>query len=322
MIGSAVTRRLISDGYDVQVADNFWRGSRQNLFDCGRPILDFSNSLHQVNLCDLQNCIAVTKNIDLVIHLADIVAGIGFVFSNQLFVLRNNIILNSNILHAALQNNVGRFLYVGTACSYPEHLQKDINGPPLVEDDAYPASPESSYGWSKLLGEYECGLAGKTTDMQVAVLRLHNVYGPNCDLTPETSQVIPALCRKVVEFPNKPVIVWGSGAQRRAFLYVDDVVNAIVSTLAGRFNYGVIQIGPNKSYAISEIADKICAISGKDIKVEYDLSRPEGDKDRKADFSKARELLNWHPQVEIDDGLKMTYEWVKTFLSKKNFNST
>ena len=316
LIGSNVVKRLISEGYDVYVADNLWRGKMENLYENGYPVIDLVSRFHQVDLINYKNCVDVSKNMDLVIHLADIVAGINFVFANELFLYRANVVMNSNMLDASIKNNVKKYLYVGTACSYPKEMQSQLNPPPFKEEDAYPANPESSYGWSKLMGEYECELAQKEGFIETGILRLHNVFGPPCEMSPEKSQVIPALCRKVINHPEEDFLVWGSGNQRRAFLYVDDVVDAIVTTLDKGMNNGVIQIGPGKSYSIADIAEKIVRLSGKDIDIKYDPTKPEGDKDRTADSSKARQMLGWEQKVSLDEGLKRTFAWASDCLKK------
>ena len=254
---------------------------------------------------------------DGVIHLADIVAGINFVFANELFLYRANIVMNSNMLDAAINNNVEKYVYVGTACSYPAVMQSELNPPPFVEKDAYPANPESAYGWSKLMGEYECELAQKEGVIEIGILRLHNVYGPPSEMSPEKSQVIPALCRKAINYPLEEFIVWGSGNQRRAFLYVDEAVEAIILVMDKGMNNGVIQIGPGESYSIADIAKRIVQISEKEIDIEFDPSMPEGDKDRTADSSKARQILGWQQKVFLDEGLKRTYTWAVEHLKKQ-----
>jgi len=318
LIGSNVVKHFLSLGHEVHVADNLWRGKLENLYNNNHPIIDLNSHFHQVDLQDYDSCVAVSKNIDVVIHLADIVAGINFVFSNELFLFRANVVMNSNMLDAAILNNVKKYLYVGTACSYPEKMQSKLNPPPFKEEDAYPASPESAYGWSKLMGEYECELAQKEGKIETGILRLHNVYGPPCEMSPEKSQVIPSLCRKAIKFPDEEFVVWGSGEQRRAFLYVDDVVDAIEALLEKGMNNGVIQIGPSESHSIADIAKKIVTISGKDINIQFDKSKPEGDKDRSADSSKARKILGWKQKISIDEGLKRTYKWANTNLSQKS----
>lgn len=308
MIGSNLVKRLVLQGDDVFVIDNFWRGKIEYLMsNSGLVISD--DKIINADLRDSNKCIELIKEYDVVYHLADIVAGINYVFGNQLFLWRSNVLINSNVINACLENKVKNLIYVGTACSFPKEKQSYIGPPLFKEDDAYPASPESSYGWSKLMGEYEAELAFETGNINVGILRLHNVYGPPCELDPSKSQVIPALCRKAILYPDEPFIVWGSGKQRRSFVYIDDVVDALISVYEEGMNQGIIQIGTDESISISTIAHKIVRISGKGIDIRFDTSKPEGDVDRAADCSKANKLISWTPKVMIDEGLKRTYDW-------------
>jgi len=309
-IGSNLTYKLLASGWDVYVADSLWRGRIENLTRGSRQF-DLNDRFSKVDLTSFTECRKVTKGFDYVIHLADVVAGIDFVFGNELFVFRQNILINSHVLQASIENKVRKYLYVGTACSYPVGKQAVLGAPPLMENDVYPADPESSYGWSKLMGEYECQLAASEGRLEVCILRLHNVYGPPCDLSPDKSQVIPALCRKAIRYPEEDFVVWGTGSQRRAFVFVDDAVEAISLALQNEFNNGVIQIGPNESHSISWIAETVVRISGKEIPIRYDSSRPEGDRDRSADFSRARDLLDWVPTTSLEEGLRKTYDWAR-----------
>ncbi len=315
MIGSNLVRDLIQTGVTTTVVDNLWRGRLENLSLATEGIVTPDRIFFQYDLRDYERCLEVTKGVDIVVHLADIVAGINFVFSNELFLFRANSQINSNILSAAIENRVEQFLYVGTACSYPQDKQASICTIPLRECDAYPANPESSYGWSKLMGEYECQLAEKEGKISVSILRLHNVYGPPCELSIERSQVIPALCRKAVLHPHEEFVVWGSGSQRRGFVYVDDVVRGIKASLEHGRGQGVIQIGPTESHSIADIAARIVRASGKEIPIRFDPSKPEGDKDRFADLTKARKLLQWKPEVSLDSGIINTYDWINKELT-------
>ncbi len=316
LIGSNLVRRLLPH-HEVFVVDNLWRGKLENLHDQGKSILPNPANFHQLDLTDYQNCLKITQGMDVVYHLADIVAGINYVFSNQYFLYRQNTLINTNTLRAAIENKVKTFIYVGTACSFPLEKQQEVNCPPLKEEDTYPAHPESSYGWSKLMGEYECELAREEKLIDVGILRFHNVYGPPCELSPEKSQVIPALCRKAAKYPAEPFIVWGSGQQKRAFVHVDDVIDALIAVREKGLNQGVIQIGPAQSNSIREIAETIVRISGKNISIQYDLSKPEGDKDRTADFSKATRILGWSPRVDLQTGLERTYRWCNEYINRQ-----
>ena len=314
MIGSTLVESLISGGARVTVVDNLWRGKKENLIKDGRPIIDLNHDFHQLDLVDYANCLKVAKGQEIVYHLAEVVAGINYVFGNQFSLYQTNVIMNSNMLRAAIKMSVQKYIYVGTACSYPAEKQNVLNPPPFKEEDAYPASPESSYGWSKLMGEYECSLAESEGLMSVGILRLHNVYGPKCDMSPEKSQVIPALIRKAISYPREEFLVWGSGNQRRAFVYIEDVINALLLVLEYGIGKGVIQIGPDYSISIKEIAETIVSISNKAIDVRYDPTKREGDMDRVADWSKAKHVLGWSPQTGIEAGLRKTFEWCSAFL--------
>ena len=159
------------------------------------------------------------------------------------------------------------------------------------------------------MGEYEALLMEKETGIPVCVLVFHNVYGPPCDLGPR-SQVIPSLLRKAARYPVEPFVVWGSGAQGRAFVYIDDIVEALMAGLERGWGHGPIQIGPGCCTTIREIAETAVRISGKDIPIAFDTSKPEGDRGRCADYSKAARLLGWEPKVSLEDGLRRTYAWV------------
>ena len=312
-IGSNLVARLVESGARVRVVDNLWRGKKYNLTERGQPLIDMEKDFMQLDLRDYANCLSSVENQDIIFHLADVVAGINFVFDNEFFVYNSNGLIDSNVSRAALESGAPKYVYVGSACSYPAEKQSVLNPPPFKEEDAYPASPESAYGWSKLMGEYGCELLRQDSRVEVGVLRLHNVYGPRCEMSPEKSQVIPSLIRKAINYPREDFVVWGSGNQRRAFVYVDDAVAALMAVAEHGMNRGVIQIGPDVSTSIRSIAELVVGISGKAIEISYDTAKPEGDVDRCADWSKAKEILGWAPATAIEDGLRQTYAWCDQF---------
>lgn len=316
MIGSNLVKRLIIEGFDVYVADNLWRGKKEYLFSVKDKMVIPDKNFYKVDLTNYDNCLRVTENIDIVIHLADVVAGINYVFANENSLYRSNILINTNTLNACIANKVKKYIYAGTACSYPKSKQAFANPPPFVEEDVYPAEPESAYGWSKLMGEYEAELAHNSGLIDIEILRLHNVYGAPAELDPSKSQVIPALCRKAIEQKNLELLVWGSGQQKRAFVHVEDIVDGFIKAInkKSKFN-GVIQLGPNYSTSIADIAKKIVSLSGKEIDIKFDTSKPEGDFDRMANNSRAKKLLNWSPSTTLDEGLKKIFRWCQKTLS-------
>lgn len=312
MIGSNLVKKLVAEGHETLVIDNLWRGKLSHLAGPdGKPVIDLESQFFQLDLSRSGAFEQVFEGIDYVFHLADVVAGIDYVFGNQGSVFRQNSLINSNVIAAARQHPPRGFIYVGTACSFPAELQASAGGRLLVEEDAYPAWPESAYGWSKLMGEYETELLGSEAGVPVSVLRLHNVYGTPCDFDERRGQVIPSLVRKAVRYPDEPFVVWGTGQQGRAFVHVDDVVSAAMACLESGLGKGVIQIGPDVCTSIREIAELIVRISGKPIEIEYDPSRPEGDRWRAADYSKARRLLGWSPRKDLAEGIEHLYGWIE-----------
>lgn len=310
-IGSSLVKRLVADGAEVEVIDNLWRGSLKNLQDEGGvSVLDPESKFHLADLTDAARCMEIIRGFDLVYHLADIVGGVQFAFDNELFIYRQNILINTNVLAACVLNRIPNYVYVGTACSFPKHLQMADGIAALREDQTYPAEPESSYGWSKLMGEYEALLAAKSNSINVGVLRFHNVYGPGVSIEQTRSQVIPSLIMKAIRFPEEPFIVWGSGNQYRDFVYIDDIVEALILVVQKGMNKGVIQVGSERPTSVRDLAGKIIRISGKPITAEYDMSKPEGDRGRVAVCERARQILGWYAHTDLDTGLSATYEWI------------
>lgn len=320
MIGSNLVKRLVLDGIgEIFVVDNLWRGKREYLRDeDSKYVIDMKSNFYEMDLRDATVCKKVVEGVDEIYHLADVVAGINYVFANQTEVFHNNALIDTNILKAASQAGVKSFIYVGTACSYPQKMQYGVEAPPLTEEDMLPADPESAYGWSKLFAELQTELYGKETEMKTGILRLHNVYGSPTDYSPERSQVIPALIVKAIRYPLEKFIVWGSGSQGRSFIHVDDVTEGLILMMSKGLGKGAIQIGTDYCTSIKEIAEMVVKISGKNIDINYDLSKPEGDKGRCADCTKAQTVLGWLPKVGLEEGLTKAYDWINTRIKESN----
>lgn len=314
MIGSNLVKRLVKEKNEVYVIDNLWRGKLEYLNDeRGNPVINIDTHFFHIDLSVADLADDIVLKADYVVHLADIVAGIDYVFSNQGDLYRMNNLINSNLIHScrkAGKEHLKGFVYVGTACSFPATRQDSLEVIPLKEEELFPALPESGYGWSKLIGQIETGFLEREAGIPCSILMFHNVYGTPCDYG-ERSQVIPALIRKAVRYPREAFNVWGSGWQGRAFVHVDDVVDALCRTLEKGLGQGVIQIGPPVCTSIREIAETIVRISGKDIRIFYDTTKPEGDKARCADYAKAQRILGWEPQVSLEHGLRQQFDWVK-----------
>lgn len=320
MIGSNLVKRLVKDGWDVYAADNLWRGRPEYLNgENGRPVIDPDTRFFRRDLTDYGQCEEIIGFTDYVVHLADMVAGIDYVFANQGDLFRANNLINSNLfacVRKAGKERIKGLIYAGTACSFPLTLQNTYHPEPLREEELFPAMPESAYGWSKLIGQLEIGYLEKETGIPCCTLMFHNVYGTPADYGAR-SQVIPALIRKAVNFPGEEFAVWGSGNQRRAFVHVNDIVDALVLALDKGWGHGWIQIGPDHSVTIREIAYKIAEISGKDLEPVFDSAKPEGDSARHADCTKARTVLGWEPRVRLEEGLRECYAWIEKQIKRE-----
>lgn len=318
MIGSNLVKALAETGEDVFVIDNLWRGKLEYLNNGeGRPVIPLEKNFYHRDLEISGSCDDIMPKVDYVYHLADIVAGIDYVFHNQGSIFRRNILINSNVISSARKHfkTLKGFIYVGTACSFPLTKQNNHQATPLKEEDLYPAQPESAYGWSKLMGQYETEIMEKETGIPCSTLVLHNVYGSPCDYG-SRSQVIPSLIRKAINHPREDFVVWGSGGQGRAFLHVSEVVDALLMARSKGLGKGMIQIGPSVCTSIRQIAEIIVGISGKDINIKYDRTAPEGDKARCADYSRAGDILGWMPRVTLERGISEQYKWIETQLRK------
>ena len=314
MIGSNLVKRLVQEGQEVVVVDNFWRGRRENLLlNHGREVIPFRTHLIEADLCLPGVLDLILKDVDFVYHLAGIVADVDFVFKNQGMIFRQNVLMNSNVVESVRGSRVNGYIYVGTACSFPKHLQTGVTARPLREEDQLPAAPESAYGWSKLMGEYEAFLMESEARIPVSVLSLHNVYGTPCAIG-ERAQVIPSLIQRAIRYPQEPFKVWGSGEQGRAFVHVDDVVEALMLARLKGMGQGLIQVGVDVCTSIRELAEIVVKASAKRISIKYDLSKPEGDRGRRCDASKARQILGWAPRTTLEQGIQELYAWVHSKL--------
>ena len=311
-IGSWLVEALVRLGSDVYVVDNLWRGSLENLrTEDGTYWIQPSNHFFLGDLRDYHVALSafLKSKPDLVFHLADIVAGIDFVFGHEPFLFRTNVLINTNTFSAIREAGTPCLVYVGTACSYPKKLQEKPGGKPLVEEQIYPADPESAYGWSKLMGEYEAALICEDAGIQVGILRFHNVYGPRSILSIKRSQVIPSLIRKAIRYPEEEFVVWGTGQQTRDFVFVGDVIDALLRLPLRGMCQGAIQIGTAQETTVAELASMIVEISGKRIPIKFDKEKPEGDAGRSGNFDKAKRILGWDVFTPLPDGLRQTYDW-------------
>lgn len=318
-IGSHLVKSMRNagvQGSQIKVLDNLWRGRLENLqYDNGSWAIDPTADFCQMDLRNAQDTVRYIRGADYIYHLADIVAGVNYVFDHQESVFHDNILINTYTLKAAKANKIPNYIYVGTACSFPKGLQEGPGIHALREDQTYPAEPESAYGWSKLMGEYEAELAVEPGVFNVGILRFHNVYGPYSDYSLQSSQAIPSLIRKALAYPGEPYIVWGSGNQYRDFVFVDDIVKGLLLVKDKGMNKGTIQLGSKQATTILDLAKEIADIVGKrtgqDIPIKLDAGQPEGDHGRIAAGDRAEQMLGWKPRVSLRQGLEATIKWMQ-----------
>jgi len=307
-IGSHVARYLYSQGHYVRVVDIKFDDYIKERYYSERLKLD---------LRVLDNCLLATKGVDMVYHFAANMGGIGFITRVGAEVMRDNVLINTYMLEASRRNKVKRFLFASSACVYPAYKQTSPNINGLKEEDAYPAEPDSFYGWEKIFTEKMCEAYQRDYGMDIRIVRYHNIYGPEGTYKGGREKAPAALCRKVAEASNPgEIIIWGDGKQTRSFCYIDDAVRGTVMLMESSYDKP-INIGSDRLVTIDEVADIIIRISGKKIIKRYDLSAPQGVRGRNADITLARKVLGWEPKVSLEEGLSKTYKWIEQQVAKE-----
>jgi GDP-D-mannose 3', 5'-epimerase len=314
-IGSHLVARLLNEGArQVRVVDNLERGRKEYL----RASESHQNfEFRQEDLRNLPVAQAACQNVDVVFHLASKVGGIRYYVERPGEVFRDNTQIDHNTWSAALAQQVPFYLYASSAHVYPKELQSSPDALPIVESQVYPANPELSYGWAKLMGEQliEYSVAqGCVT--RVAIPRLIGAYGPHQDIDLQTGSAIPVFCRRAIEYPTRtPFIVLGTGAETRSFHYIDDTLDALllaIEKLTVTPRMLPFNLGNEGRVTIHEIAETVIAISGKSIEIQWDTTQPTVIWGQAFNCSLAAQLLDgWHPQVSLREGLEHCYRYVE-----------
>lgn len=262
------------------------------------------------DLRDAGNCAAAVEGVDDVYHLAADMGGIGYISSQRASIARNNTLMNINMLDAARDAGVRRFLYSSSACVYPHHLQTSADVLPLREDDAWPAQPEEGYGLEKLFGEKLCEYYLADHGLETRVVRFHNVYGPLGTYDGGREKAPAAICRKVALVEDGGEIdVWGDGEQTRSFMHVDDCVEGISRIMESGYARP-LNLGTDEMVTVNELVDLVAATAGKRVQRRHDRSKPQGVRGRNSDNSRLREVLGWEPRISLREGLVPTYRWI------------
>jgi len=307
-IGSHLVRKLKQDGYWVRGVDLKFPEFSQTAAD------EFIvGDLTDQGLCKL----VMQGGIDEVFQLAADMGGAGYIFTgdNDANVMHNSATVNLNILDAMHKAGVKKAFYSSSACIYPEYNQLDADNPKCSEESAYPAAPDSEYGWEKLFSERLFLAYQKNFGIKVHIGRFHNVFGPEGTWTGGREKSPAALCRKIAEAKDGGSIeVWGDGMQTRSFLYIDECLEGVLKLTNSDFS-GPVNIGSDEMISINNLAKMVTEISGKKISIN-NIPGPLGVRGRNSDNNLIKEKLHWAPSVPLKVGIAKTYEWIAQQVAK------
>jgi GDP-D-mannose 3',5'-epimerase len=301
-IGSHLVRRLKGDGFWV-------RG-----VDLQRPRYA-SSAADEFRVADLRDpavsLAALAGSFDEVYQLAAEMGGAGFISTgdHDADIMHNSALINLNVLRACAEAGVGRLFYSSSACVYPEHNQRDTDHPNCSEDSAYPAAPDSEYGWEKLFSERLYLSYARNHGLQTRIARFHNIFGPEGSWNDGREKAPAALCRKVAMAPaGGEIEVWGDGRQTRSFLCIEEGLEAAVRLMRSDCSEPV-NIGSDQMVTIDGLTRMIVEISGKPLSIRH-VPGPLGVRGRTSDNRLIRARLGWAPSSDLREGLARTYVWI------------
>ena len=330
-IGSHLVKKLKSEGFWVRgvdlklpdfspsAADEFVIGDLRDPKVVSRVMF----APDQTSLDDKEN------SFDEVYQLAADMGGAGYIFTgnNDANVMHNSALINLNVVHEATKQSVKRVFYSSSACMYPEHNQLDPNNPNCEESTAYPANPDSEYGWEKLFSERLFLAFNRNYNLDVRVARFHNIFGPEGTWNGGKEKAPAAMCRKASETEDGGVIeVWGDGQQTRSFLFIDECVDAVLRLMRQEQFLGPVNIGSEEMVTINTLAELAIAASGKNItiknidgeefKEKYGFKCPTGVRGRNSDNTLFKEKIGSDVFYPLDKGIQQTFEWINKQVRK------
>ena len=302
-IGHHLVNRLKSEGYWVKGVDLKWPEFEDSLAD--EFVL---GDLRQPDFC----VEVVSGEFDEVYQLAADMGGAGYVFvgEHDADIMHNSAMINLNILEACRLHNIRRVFYSSSACIYPASNQQDPDNPMCSEASAYPADPDSEYGWEKLFSERLYLAYQRNYGINVTIARFHNIFGPLGTWNGGKEKAPAALCRKVINAKNGEAIeIWGDGKQSRTFLYIDECIEGVRLLMESGYS-GPVNIGSEELITIEELAKMIIGVSGKNLSI-TNIPGPQGVRGRKSDNRLLYEMLSWAPSYPLEKGIEKTYRWIE-----------
>ena len=310
-IGAHMVRRLKSEGFWV-------RGVDLKMPEFGTSAVDdfILAALRDPGQCQA----AFDRRFDEIYQCAADMGGAGYIFTgaHDADVMHNSASINLNALSACVASGNKRIFYASSACIYPEYNQLDPSTPITRESSAYPANPDSEYGWEKLFSERLYLAYSRNYGIEVRIARYHNIFGPEGTWTGGKEKAPAALCRKVAEACDGGAIeIWGDGEQTRSFLFIDECLDGTQRLIRSDFQ-GPVNIGSDEMVSLNQLAAMIIAISGKTVAVNH-IDGPQGVRGRNSDNALIREKLGWAPSQTLKQGIEQNYRWIARQVALASF---
>ena len=307
-IGSHLVKKLEKEGHSLTLLDDFSRGKEDYL-----GYLGVRHPCVNIDLKDWERTKLWIKGADTVFHIASRIGGNQFLHGsnlNELTAFQDNMLIDRNVFKACEYYDVEKVIYTSSVSVYNTDNQANSPNAMFREEDLekQPLDPEGGYGWAKLMGEKQLQLmSGK-----YGIARIFKSYGPCDDYSDESGQVVCSLMRKAINYPKESYNVWGDGTTTRCLVYIDDLTDVLLKIYKYLNKSSlIVNIGGDKPISVKELAETIVEISNKDIKIEWDKTKPTGVKSRIPILDKAKKELNWQPTTSLKAGLKRTYEWME-----------
>jgi GDP-D-mannose 3',5'-epimerase len=316
-IGGHLAKRLKDEGFWVRIVDIKEKHEYWNHEDiCDEYISgDLRDSMLVSKVMMSPNQTSESDKVnsfDEVYQLAADMGGAGYIFTgnNDANVMHNSAMINLNVAYEASKKSAKRVFYSSSACMYPEHNQLDPNNPNCEESSAYPANPDSEYGWEKLFSERLFLAFMRNYNLDVRIGRFHNIFGPMGTWTGGKEKAPAAMCRKAAETSNGGEIeVWGDGQQTRSFLYIDECVEAVLRFMRQEEFTGPVNIGSEEMVTINQLAEMAINLSGKQITIK-NVPGPLGVRGRNSDNRLYKEKMGWEVSTPLIEGLSETFNWI------------
>lgn len=312
-IGSHLVRRLKNQGHylvGIDIKTPEFSPSEANEFIIG--------DLRNTSFCEQH----IGSEFDEIYQLAADMGGAGYLFTgdNDFNVMHNSALINLNVANCAIKNQTKKIFFSSSACIYPKVNQQDPSNPKCNEASAFPADPDSEYGWEKIFAERMYLSALRNYNLNVKIARFHNVYGPEGAWNSGREKAPAAICRKVAEVENNGTIeIWGDGKQTRSFLYIEDCLDGIQQLMQSNYNEP-LNIGSEEKVSINELVNIVSSISDKSISIQH-IKGPVGVMGRNSDNTLVKSSIGWEPKVSLREGIAQTYRWVNKMVHQETLVS-